>query len=184
MKPLSPPSSLLHHHHHHRLQTRCQGQLQSLQSWTSSSTKASIWLIKTRGGFSGNFITRPGFQHQETTTQGTRCKVILKLAPPMCLTYQDPTSVTWFPAAILVIQSMSTSPNWIEVTSNIVQLEADDKRNCPHEENSHSLQIWPEKFWQCFVTYKQTNYPASQSLPNYWFWWYLHKCSRLIPDLY
>merc|ERR1719489_566978 len=71
---------------------------------------------KTREDFSGNFTLRPGFQHQDTTTQGTRCKAILKLAPPMYLTWQDPISATWFQAAILVIQNMSMSPSGIEVS--------------------------------------------------------------------
>merc|ERR1711936_608363 len=32
-----------------------------------------------------------------------RCKGIRRLEPPMYLIYQDPTSATWFPVAILVI---------------------------------------------------------------------------------
>jgi len=135
MKPLSHPSSLLQTSppcHHRHQQTRCLGPVQSLQSWTSCSTKVWIWRTKTRGGFSGNSTIRPGFQHQETTTQGTRCKAILRLEPPMYLIYQDPTSATWFPVAILVIPSMSTSLSWIDDRESKAQLEAaDHKRNCP-----------------------------------------------------
>jgi len=135
MKPLSHPSSLLQISppcHHRHQQTRCLGPVQSLQSWTSCSTKVWIWRTKTRGDFLGNSTIRPGFQHQETTTQGTRCKAILRLEPPMYLIYQDPTSATWFPVAILVIPSMSTSQNWIDDRESKAQLaEADHKRNCP-----------------------------------------------------
>merc|ERR1712083_271290 len=108
-KPRSPTSSLLHHHllhHRHHQPPGCQGPAPSLQSWTSFSTKASIWATKTRKGFSGNSTLRPEFQHLATIIQGSKFKAILKLAPPMCPTCQGLTS-----AAILVIQSTSTSPN-------------------------------------------------------------------------
>merc|ERR1711953_622660 len=125
-KPRSPTSSLLHHHRHHQ-PPGCQGPAPSPQSWTSFSTKASTWPTKTRKGFSGNSTLRPEFQHLATIIQGLKFKAILKLAPPMCPTCQGLTSVTLFPAAILVIQSTSTSIA-ISISSG---REAVENRFCP-----------------------------------------------------
>merc|ERR1711936_602010 len=72
-KPRSPTSSLLHHHRHHQ-PPGCQGPAPSPQSWTSFSTKASIWATKTRKGFSGNSTLRPEFQHLATIIQGTKLR--------------------------------------------------------------------------------------------------------------
>jgi len=168
MKPLSHRSSLLQTSppcHHRHQQTRCLGPVQSLQSWTSCCTKVWIWRTKTRGGFLGNSTIRPGFQHQEITTQGTRCKAILRLEPPMYLIYQDPTSATWFPVAILVIPSMSTSQSWIDdrIKSTIEGGRSQEKLPLTHGE-SH-LQIMTQI----------TKLSISLYSPYYWCWWYKHK---------
>merc|ERR1711962_1522334 len=104
MKPLSTPSSL----HLHQQSPGCRGLPQSLQSWTSCSTKVSTCLIKTRRDFTENFTTHPEFRLRETTIRGTRCRGILKREHPMYLTCRD--KATWFPVATAVIPSMCMSP--------------------------------------------------------------------------
>jgi len=190
MKPLL--SSLLQTHppRHHLQRTRCQGPVQYLQSWMSCSTKVSIWPTKTREGFLGNSTVRPGYQHQETTTQDD-----LKHRK------EKPKEEKVGKNFEIQVQGAWRFSNWnlpcILFSKTLLQLPGSQLlfwlfQVRLHHQTELMLQMREHSYsWR--QSTKETvprgeSYIESKILTQtltfhvMMFGWYLHKCSRLIPD--